>query len=147
MRIKGIDWNDPVFRVKDINIGALNRVYTLICADFHFKQGPLSITIVSDEALFEMNVKHLHHNTLTDVITFQYKMDSFISGEIFISADRAAANAKANKSTATKEILRYAIHGMLHLCGLEDDTKENKEKIHRFEDVYLCKYNEFHVEQ
>jgi rRNA maturation RNase YbeY len=74
-------------------------------------------------------------------------MGNFVSGEIFISADRAADNAKAGKTTATEEVLRYAVHGMLHLCGLEDDTKEKKEEIHRFEDVYLCKYKEFHVKQ
>ncbi|KAF5042606.1 Endoribonuclease YbeY [anaerobic digester metagenome] len=147
MKIKGIDWNDPESRVKDIDIDALNRVCTLICADFRFKQGPVAFTIVSDEELFQMNVKHLNHHTLTDVITFPNYMGNFVSGEIFISADRAADNAKAGKTTATEEVLRYAVHGMLHLCGLEDDTKEKKEEIHRFEDVYLCKYKEFHVEQ
>lgn len=147
MRVKGIEWNDPGSRVKDIDIDALSCVCTLICADFRFKQGPVAYTIVSDEELFQMNVKHLNHHTLTDVITFHYNLGEFVSGEIFISADRAADNAGANNTTATSEVLRYAIHGMLHLCGLEDDTKEKKEEIHHFEDVYLCKYEEFHVKQ
>ncbi|MGD9494417.1 MAG: rRNA maturation RNase YbeY [Bacteroidales bacterium] len=147
MKVKGIDWNDPEFRVKNIDIDALGRVCMLICADFHFRQGPIAFNVVSDEALFELNVKHLNHHTFTDVITFPYNMGNFVSGEIFISADRAVDNAKINKTTARDEVLRYAIHGMLHLCGLDDDTKDKKDEIHRFEDAYLCKYNEFHVKQ
>ncbi|HBG70403.1 MAG: rRNA maturation RNase YbeY [Bacteroidetes bacterium GWF2_43_63] len=147
MKIKGIDWNDPDNRVKDIDIDALSRVCTLICADFRFKQGPIVFHVVSDEALFEMNVKHLNHHTLTDVITFPYNLGKFVSGEIFISADRADDNAKSNKSTGSEEVLRYAVHGMLHLCGLEDDTKDKKEEIHKQEDLYLRKYKEFHVKQ
>lgn len=147
MKIKGIDWNDPDNRVKDIDIDALSRVCTLICADFRFKQGPVVFHVVSDEALFEMNVKHLNHHTLTDVITFPYSLGKFVSGEIFISADRAVDNAKSNKTTGSEEVLRYAVHGMLHLCGLDDDTKEKKEEIHKQEDAYLRKYLEFHVKQ
>lgn len=147
MKIKGIDWNDPDNRVKDIDIDALSRVYTLICADFRFKQGPVVFHVVSDEVLFEMNVKHLNHHTLTDVITFPYNLGKFVSGEIFISADRAVDNAKSNKTTGSDEVLRYAVHGMLHLCGLEDDTKNKKEEIHKQEDLYLRKYMEFHVKQ
>jgi len=147
MKIKGIDWIDLESRVKNIDIDALNRVCTLICADFRFKMGPVAFNIVSDEALWTMNVKHLNHFTLTDVITFPYNRGNFVSGEIFISADRAAENARKNKTTTNGEVIRYAIHGMLHLNGLLDATDEQKEEIHLFEDKYLLKYGEFHVKQ
>jgi len=147
MRLKGIDWIDEIFHVQEIDIDALSRVCTQICADFHFQQGPVAFNIVSDETLFQMNVKHLNHHTLTDVITFPYNRGNFVTGEIFISADRAKDNAETNKTTLQNEIVRYAIHGVLHLNGLDDGTPDEKEIIHKFEDKYIKQYRLFHVKQ
>jgi len=147
MRRQGIDWVDNQQRAGDIHIDALNRVCTQICADFHFQLGQIIFTVLSDEELWMMNVKHLNHDTLTDVITFPYNQGSFIRGEIFISADRALDNAAKNNTPQHDELIRYAIHGVLHLNGLNDSTPEEKETIHRFEDQYLNMYHLFHVKQ
>ena len=145
MKVKRVEWIDPDNRAQNINIDTLSRVCVLICSDFFLKQGRIAFSIVSDEELLQLNIRHLQHYTLTDVITFPYNNSDIVNGEIFISADRALDNAILNKTNATEEILRYAIHGLLHLCGLEDDTEKKKLEIHHFEDMYLCKYKEFHV--
>lgn len=143
MRAKNIDWNDPVFRIQNINIDALNRVCTHICADFRFKTGRIAFHIVSDEELWALNVRHLNHDTLTDVITFPYHTDETVVGEVYISADRAGDNATQNNTSQLDEILRYAIHGVLHLCGLDDASTKERDHMHELEDQYLKTYKSF----
>jgi len=147
MRRQGIDWIDDQQRVKDIHIDALSRVCTQICADFNFQLAQVVFTLLSDDELWQMNLKHLQHDTLTDVITFPYNQGAYIRGEIFISTDRALDNAARNNTTQMEEVVRYAVHGVLHLNGLNDSTEEEKQIIHRYEDQYLNFYKLFHVKQ
>ncbi len=77
----------------------------------------------SDDELIEINIKHLNHNTLTDIITFDYTEDKTISSDIFISVDRVQENASKFKVTFENELHRVMIHGVLHLCGYKDKTK------------------------
>lgn len=147
MKNKIIDWNNGNFSFQNVDIDALNRVYECICADFNFTPGRISFQLTSDEELWKMNVKHLDHNTYTDVITFSYSTPQIVSGEIFISVDRAVENATMLNISPGDEVLRYAVHGILHLCGLNDHSKVEREAMRMQEDLYLKKYNVFHVER
>ncbi len=98
----------------------------------------LNIIITSDEYLHQMNVEHLNHDTLTDVITFEYNEDNEpIQGDIFISIDRVKENAKQFKQRQLDELHRIIIHGTLHLLGFKDKCDTDKEQMTQKEDYYL----------
>ncbi len=91
-----------------------------------------------DAYLHQINVDYLNHDTLTDVITFPYaEEEAIVDGEIFISTERIAENAKTFKITYEQELNRVMVHGVLHLCGYDDKGKEAKEKMTAKEDYYL----------
>lgn len=99
--------------------------------------GDINIVITSDSYLYEVNVRHLSHDTFTDIITFDYSVENEISGDIFISLDRVKENAKEFKSLTLKELHRVIIHGVLHLIGYKDKTKHQKLEMRAKEDYYL----------
>ena len=89
----------------------------------------LNYIFVSDDYLLNINKRFLRHNTLTDIITFDYSADkngkngkNGIIGEIYISIPRVKENAKSYKVTQSEELHRVMAHGLLHLCGLGDKT-------------------------
>lgn len=93
----------------------------------------LSYIFCSDDFLLKKNQDYLKHDTLTDIITFQYAADP-LSGDVFISIDRVRENAEKFKVEFTHELKRVMAHGLLHLCGYGDKTKEEKELMRRKED-------------
>ena len=102
------------------------------------KAGEINYVFCSDKFLLGLNKKFLKHNTLTDIITFQYTSKK-LSGEIFISIPRVKENAKKYKTPFENELYRVMIHGSLHLCGFKDKTTAQKKKIREKEDYYLLK--------
>ena len=79
----------------------------------------------------------MKHNTLTDIISFDYTMGSLISGDIFISIDRVRENAQTFEVSFTNELHRVIIHGILHYCGFKDKTPQQKLEMRSKEDFYL----------
>ena len=100
------------------------------------KEGDISFTFCSDSLLLDINKKFLRHNTLTDIITFQYPADK-LSGEIFISIPRVRENAKKFNVSIQQELYRVIIHGVLHLCGYTDKNNSDKVLMSKREDYYL----------
>ena len=90
----------------------------------------------SDNYLHQMNVTYLKHDSLTDVITFPYATD-VIEGDIFISIDRVEYNAQKLKIDFKTELHRVMVHGVLHLCGYTDKTKEKTLEMRAKENYYL----------
>lgn len=101
----------------------------------------VNIIFCSDEYLYQMNMDYLQHDTYTDVITFPYSSneDDFIEGDIFISVERTAENAKKFGVSAELELNRVIIHGILHLIGYDDKTAHKKKIMTAKEDEYLAK--------
>ncbi len=98
---------------------------------------------VSDNELLEINNKHLQHNYYTDIITFDYSRGNRISGELHISVERVKDNASALGLAYELELLRVIAHGILHLIGFKDKTKEEEAVMRSKEDevlAYLEKY-------
>lgn len=104
----------------------------------------LQYVFVSDDELYEMNVKYLNHNTLTDIITFDYSENHSLSGDLFISIDRVRENAVAFNASFDLELRRVMVHGLLHLAGYGDKSPEDEQLMRRKEDEKL---KMFHVEQ
>jgi rRNA maturation RNase YbeY len=102
------------------------------------KVGELSLIFCDDEYLLSINQQYLDHDTYTDIITFDNSEDEeVISGDIFISIDRIKENASLFKVEESHELHRVIIHGILHLCGYLDHSKEEKKLMTEKEEQYL----------
>ncbi len=99
----------------------------------------ISYIFCNDDFLYEMNVEHLQHDDLTDVITFPYQSDP-IEGEIYISIDRIKENAKKFGITWQHELRRVMVHGALHLCGYTDKTEADRTAMTQKENFYLARF-------
>lgn len=101
--------------------------------------GEINFIFCSDEFLLKMNKDYLKHDTLTDVITFDYEASnaSFIDGDIFISIERVKENATIYKTSFQTELMRVMVHGVLHLLGYKDKEPEAQTKMRLKEDYYL----------
>ncbi len=107
-----------------------------------YKLGELNYIFCSDEYLHQMNVSYLNHDTLTDIITFDNSdIEGKIIGDIFISIDRVAENAKKFDVEFIDELNRVMVHGALHLVGYKDKKKEEQEKMRAKENYYLKRRN------
>ncbi len=97
----------------------------------------LNFIFCSDDYLHRLNLEYLHHDTLTDVITFPYADPPEIEGDIFISIDRVQENALEFSVSFGQELLRVMVHGLFHLCGYGDKTKEEELLMRKKEDEAL----------
>ncbi|HLW15066.1 MAG TPA: rRNA maturation RNase YbeY [Flavobacteriaceae bacterium] len=104
----------------------------------HLELGELSYVFCSDDFLHEMNLEYLEHDTLTDIITFDYREGQVISGEIYISTDRVAENAKEFSVSFEEELHRVMIHGILHISGYDDLSDTEEEQMRAKEDWALA---------
>ncbi len=119
--------------------------WILQVANLHGKTiSEISYVFCTDDYLLDMNQRFLNHDTLTDIITFDYTVGNEIGGDIFISVERVADNAKDFNVEFMEELRRVIIHGVLHLCGFKDKMKEDEVQMRKREDEAL---NMFHVEQ
>lgn len=109
-----------------------------IAAKEKCKVGYISYQFCTDEELLEINIKHLNHNTYTDIITFDYTEERTINGDIFISTERIVENAKKFQVTFDEELHRVIIHGVLHLCGYKDKKAEDAELMRKKENQALA---------
>lgn len=104
---------------------------------YHKFPGDIQYIFCDDTFLAEMNQLYLQHDTLTDIITFNYNSGHYISGDIFISIERIKENAATYKTTMEDELHRVMIHGILHLCGLNDKTAKDKKLMQEKENEAL----------
>ncbi len=102
--------------------------------------GDITYVFCSDEYLLSMNEKYLKHDTLTDIITFDYSETDFLSGDIFISVERVKENAVSFNTTFNQELGRVMAHGVLHLSGYKDKNSEDKKVMRSKEDFYLTSF-------
>lgn len=87
--------------------------------------GDISFIFCNDDYLHRINMEYLKHDTLTDIISFDYSDGSIISGDIFISIERVKDNATTYNVSFKTELLRVLSHGILHFLGYKDKTKED----------------------
>src|SRR5690606_18704832 len=100
----------------------------------------LNFIFCSDTYLLEINRQYLHHDTYTDIVTFDSsEEENVIAGDVFISIERVRENAQKFKVSEKEELHRVIIHGVLHLCGYLDKKSEDKTLMTRKENEYLQK--------
>ena len=99
--------------------------------------GAICFIFVSDLEILNINRKYLHHFYPTDVITFDYTVNNFIAGDIFISLDTVERNARIYNVSFSNELNRVMIHGILHLIGYKDKFESEKKIMRKKENFYL----------
>jgi probable rRNA maturation factor len=107
-------------------------------------EGEINYIFCDDEYLHKINVEYLNHDTLTDIISFDYTMGNEIGGDIFVSVERVLDNSKDYNTSFEEELKRVLVHGVLHYCGYKDKSEADEVLIRRKEDEKLAM---FHVEQ
>jgi probable rRNA maturation factor len=99
-------------------------------------QAEINIVYLDDDEIHELNKKYLKHDYVTDVISFQLGEDK-IEGEIYIGTGKAKEQAGEYKVSLTKELMRLAVHGVLHMIGFDDYTEENRKEMFYLETKYI----------
>lgn len=107
------------------------------------KEGEINYIFCDDEYLLNLNEQYLDHDTLTDIISFDYSIGNEIHGDIFISIERVIENAVDFKVTFEEELQRVLVHGVLHYCGYKDKSENDEQLMRNKEDE---KMKMFHVE-
>ena len=98
-----------------------------VAATYGRKVGEIGYMFVDDEKILEVNREYLGHDYYTDVITFDYDEDDTVSGDIVISLDTVRTNAEQFGKSYDDELHRVIIHGILHLCGINDKRPGERE--------------------
>ena len=102
-----------------------------------FKLEAINYVFCDDEYLHKLNVEFLNHDTLTDIISFDYSVGKILQGDIFISIERVADNAKDFNVSFEDELHRVIIHGILHYCGYKDKSEADAKLMRDKENFYL----------
>lgn len=108
------------------------------------KEGDINYIFCDDEYLHKINVEYLDHDTLTDIISFDYSVGNELHGDIFVSVERVADNAKDFEVSFDEELKRVLVHGILHYAGYKDKSEEDELKMRQKEEEKIAM---FHVKQ
>jgi probable rRNA maturation factor len=126
-----------------VNEARLKKAVRLILKDAGIERGEISIAIVDDARMHQLNRQYLQHDYPTDVLSFVLERDEAeksLDGEIIASADFAAREAPRYCWSADDELLLYIIHGCLHLVGHDDLTDEGRAEMRTAEAKYLDQF-------
>lgn len=115
-----------------------------VISDEGFKEGEINYIFSDDDYLHKINVEFLNHDTLTDIISFDYTIGKILQGDIFISTERVTDNSKDFNTSFDDELHRVIVHGILHFCGYKDKSEEEARLMRSKEDNYLSKLNMIH---
>ena len=109
-----------------------------VAASYGKKVGEIAYIFVDDEEILRVNREYLQHDYYTDIITFDYTEGDTISGDLFISLDTVRTNAEQFDKPYDEELHRVIIHGILHLCGINDKGPGEREQMEAAEDKALA---------
>ena len=108
-----------------------------VAAQYNKRIGDVAYIFCDDEKILEVNREYLQHDYYTDIITFDYSEDNIISGDLFISLDTVRSNAEQFGQDYERELYRVIIHGILHLCGINDKGPGEREQMEAAENQAL----------
>lgn len=131
-----INFNYETDFILDNEVGLSKWISDVIISE-QFKEGDINYIFCDDVYLHKLNVDFLEHDTLTDIISFDYSVGKELHGDIFISIDRVRDNAESFDVDLETELHRVMVHGVLHYCGFKDKEKEDVIKMRAKENYYL----------
>ena len=123
----------PKFKKREIS-----RWIKAVAATYGRKVGEIGYMFVDDEKILEVNNEYLGHDYYTDIITFDYDEDDVLNGDLVISLDTVRSNAELFKKSYEDELNRVIIHGILHLCGINDKGPGEREIMEENENKALA---------
>ena len=131
------------YNAEDISMPAIkkremNAWIKTVAQKYGRRVGDIGYMFVSDEKILEVNRQYLGHDYYTDIITFDYDEGDRINGDIVISLDTVATNAEQYGKTYEDELHRVIIHGILHLCGINDKGPGEREIMEAAENEALA---------
>jgi rRNA maturation RNase YbeY len=124
---------------KLVNEDKIRNWISLCIEAYGFKEGEINYIFCNDEYLLKLNKEFLQHDTLTDIISFDYTVGKEIGGDIFISVERVEENAKIFLQNIDNEMNRVIIHGVLHYFGFKDKTTDEAKNMRNQEAICLQK--------
>jgi len=121
-----------LYQAQEVKLPSIKKRETtnwikLVAASYNKQIGDIAFIFCSDNKILEVNNQYLQHDYYTDIITFDYTEDNTISGDIFISTDTVKSNSEKFKTDYNEELHRIIIHGVLHLCGINDKGPGERE--------------------
>lgn len=124
-----------------INKAAIHAIVSKLRKEFGFEISSLVINFVPSKEIIAVNVKFLDHHYSTDIITFNYNDNhDILDGEIIISFEDAEKNANRFRVKVNQEIIRLVIHGILHLLGYDDQSKNDRLVMKKLENKLCADY-------
>ena len=131
------------YQTEGVRMPAIKRRETsawikAVAATYGKKVGDIAYIFCDDEKILEVNREYLQHDYYTDIITFDYCEDDTISGDLFISLDTVRSNSELVGATYEQELHRVIIHGILHLCGINDKGEGEREIMEACENEALA---------
>ena len=133
-----ITYNAEGVKMPKFKKRAMNAWIKQVASDHGRRIGEVGYMFVSDEKILEVNNEYLGHDYYTDVITFDYDEGDIINGDIVISLDTVRSNAEMFHKSYEDELHRVIIHGILHLCGINDKGPGEREIMEANEDRALA---------
>ena len=126
---------------------AVNEWIKQVARNHNRVVGPLTYIFCSDDRIIEVNRQFLNHDYFTDIITFDYSSHKRISGDMFISLDTVKSNAELFQRAYNEELMRVVIHGVLHLCGINDKGPGEREimEVHENDALAILPNNVFEL--
>lgn len=132
-----ISYNADGVKMPEIKKRETTAWIKAVAASYGRKVGEVGYMFVSDEKILEVNKEYLGHNYYTDIITFDDDEGDIINGDIVISLDTVRSNSEDQHTSYEDELHRVIIHGILHLCGIDDKGPGEREKMEEAENKAL----------
>lgn len=131
------------YQTEDIKMPAIKKKETTewikaVASSYEKRVGEIAYIFCSDEKILEVNRQYLKHDYYTDIITFDYCEGNKLSGDIFISLETVQTNSEQFHTTYNDELHRTIIHGILHLCGINDKGPGEREIMEAAENKALA---------
>ena len=133
-----ITYNAEDVKLPTIKKRETTRWIKKVAATYGRKVGEIGYMFVNDKKILEVNNEYLSHDYYTDVITFDYCEGDILNGDIVISLDTVRTNAEKFGKTYEEELYRVIIHGILHLCGINDNGRGEREIMEENENKALA---------
>lgn len=133
-----ITYNTDGVKMPDIKRRENSSWVKAVAATYGKRVGEIAYIFVNDDKILEVNRQYLQHDYYTDIITFDYTEGDVIAGDLFISLDTVRTNAEQVGVTYGQELRRVIIHGILHLCGINDKGPGEREIMEAAEDKALA---------
>ena len=120
-------WLAEDVEMPQLHFELIQQWLTLVAERYNRIVGELSYIFCNDNKILEVNLQFLNHDYFTDIITFDYCRGRLLRGDMFISLDTVASNAQSQGVGYDEELLRVIVHGVLHLCGINDKGPGERE--------------------